>query len=188
MKAFARILMCAAVLMGSVVFSSCSKEEEKGDDRDLIEEGLLATHKFFVTPDVLKFVDVTVEFTDFDGNTIVETMTSDKVLIEKEFITPNLTASTEFNVTIERNGVEIEKGEYDIAVMYEFSAIKLVKGSGVPLTTGRPIEALTEKHVDISEKFTKTVINRLPEQAGITHIFTDFGDFVDYGNVVVGAE
>lgn len=188
MKAFVKFMMCAAVLMGCVVFSSCSKEEEKGDDRDLIEEGLLATHKFFVTPDVLKFVDVTVEFTDFDGNTIVETMTSDKVLIEKEFITPNLTASTEFNVTIERNGVEIEKGEYDIAVMYEFSAIKLVKGSGVPLTTGRPIEALTEKHVDISEKFTKTVINRLPEQAGITHIFTDFGGFVDYSNVVVGAE
>ena len=188
MKAFAKFMMCAAVLMSSVVFSSCSKEEEKGNDRDLIEEGLLATHKFFVTPDVLKFVDVTVEFTDFDGNTTKETMTSDKVLIEKEFITPNLTASTEFNVTIERNGVEIEKGEYDIAVMYEFSAIKLVKGSGVPLTTGRPIEALTEKHVDISEKFTKTVINRLPEQVGITHIFTDFGGFVDYGNVVVGAE
>ena len=78
MKAFAKFMMCAAVLMSSVVFSSCSKEEEKSDDRDLIEEGLLATHKFFVTPDVLKFVDVTVEFTDFDGNTTKETLTSDK--------------------------------------------------------------------------------------------------------------
>lgn len=184
MKAFAKFMMCAAVLMSSVVFSSCSKEEEKSDDRDLIEEGLLATHKFFVTPDVLKFVDVTVEFTDFDGNTTKETLTSDKVLIEKEFITPNLTASTEFNVTIERNGVEIEKGEYDIAVMYEFSAIKLVKGSGVPLYTGRPYKPLTEKWVDISEKFTKTVINRLPEETSITHCFTDFGGYVVHDFVV----
>ena len=184
MKAFAKFMMCAAVLMSSVVFSSCSKEEEKGNDRDLIEEGLLATHKFFVTPDVLKFVDVTVEFTDFDGNTTKETLTSDKVLIEKEFVTPNLTSSTAFNVKIIRNGVEVEEGEYDVAVMYEFSAVKLVKGSGVPLTTGRPCDALTEKHVNIHKDFTNKVLKRLPEETTITHFFRDFNGYVVYENVI----
>ena len=31
MKAFVKFMMCAAVLMGSVVFSSCSKDDDEGD-------------------------------------------------------------------------------------------------------------------------------------------------------------
>ena len=184
MKAFVKFMMCAAVLMGSVVFSSCSKDDEGGSERDLIENGLLASHKFFVTPDVLKYVDVTLEWTDFDGNTTVDNLTPDKVLVEKEYTTPKLTAMTSLNVKITRNNVEIEKGEYDISVMYEFSGLKLVKGTGVPLYTGNPYKAFTEKWVNISEKFTKTVIDRLPEETTINHCFTDIGGFVNHEFII----
>jgi hypothetical protein len=190
MKAFARILMCAAVLMSCVVCSSCSKDEvDDGGDRE-ITDGIMATHKFYVTPDMLKFIDVNIEWTDFEGNVVKEKVTNEYVL-EREYITDKLEGSTSMKVKITRKDVEIDpNGEYDIAVTYDFSAIRLFgsNGTGKAITTGQPIEGFREKHVNIHKTFLESILYRLPKDVTITHLFDDttFGvqhfPVIEYGD------
>ena len=107
MKKFAKFMMCAAVLMGSVVFSSCSKDDEGGNDRE-ITDGIMATHKFYITPDLLKFVDVSIEWTDFEGKIYSEKVTPAELVVEREYLTEKLQGSTAMPVNFERNDVEID--------------------------------------------------------------------------------
>lgn len=175
MKAFVKFMMCAAVLMGSVVFSSCSKDDEGGNDRE-ITDGIMATHKFYVTPDLLKFVDVTIEWTDFNGKIVTEKVTPAELVVEREYLTEKLQGSTAMKVNIERNSTEIDKdGEYDIALTYDFSAIRLFgsNGTGKPITTGQPIEAFREKHVNIHKTFLESILNRIPKEVSIINMFND---------------
>lgn len=174
MKAFVKFMMCAAVLMGSVVFSSCSKDDDEGD-RKTVNDGIMATHKFYITPDLLKFVDVTVEWTDFEGKIVTEQVTPKELVLEREYITEKLQGSTAMTVYIERNDVEIDKdGEYDIALTYDFSAIRLFgTGVGKPITTGQPIEAFREKHVNIHKTFLESILNRIPKEVSIINMFND---------------
>ena len=175
MKKFAKFMMCAAVLMGSVVFSSCSKDDEGGNDRT-ITDGIMATHKFYITPDLLKFVDVTIEWTDFNGKIVTEKVTPAELVVEREYLTEKLQGSTAMKVNIERNDVEIDKNaEYDIAITYDFSAIRLFgsNGTGKPITTGQPIEAFREKHVNIHKSFLEVILNRIPKEVSIINMFND---------------
>ena len=174
MKAFVKFMMCAAVLMGSVVFSSCSKDDDEGD-RKTVNDGIMATHKFYITPDLLKFVDVTVEWTDFEGKIVTEQVTPAELVLEREYITEKLQGSTAMTVYIERNDTEIDKnGEYDIALTYDFSAIRLFgTGVGKPITTGQPIEAFREKHVNIHKTFLESILNRIPKEVSIINMFND---------------
>ena len=175
MKKFAKFMMCAAVLMGSVVFSSCSKDDEGGNDRE-ITDGIMATHKFYITPDLLKFVDVTIEWTDFNGKIVTEKVTPAELVVEREYLTEKLQGSTAMTVNIERNDVEIDKNaEYDIAITYDFSAIRLFgsNGTGKPITTGQPIEAFREKHVNIHKSFLEVILNRIPKEVSIINMFND---------------
>lgn len=174
MKAFVKFMMCAAVLMGSVVFSSCSKDDDEGD-RKTVNDGIMATHKFYITPDLLKFVDVTVEWTDFEGKIVTEQVTPKELVLEREYITEKLQGSTAMTVYIERNDTEIDKnGEYDIALTYDFSAIRLFgTGVGKPITTGQPIEAFREKHVNIHKTFLESILNRIPKEVSIINMFND---------------
>lgn len=174
MKAFVKFMMCAAVLMGSVVFSSCSKDDDEGD-RKTVNDGIMATHKFYITPDLLKFVDVTIEWTDFEGRIVTEQVTPKELVLEREYITEKLQGSTAMTVNIERNDVEIDKdGEYDIALTYDFSAIRLFgTGVGKPITTGKPIEAFREKHVNIHKTFLESILNRIPKEVSIVNMFND---------------
>ncbi|MBR2006570.1 MAG: hypothetical protein IKA01_01145 [Alistipes sp.] len=174
MKAFVKFMMCAAVLMGSVVFSSCSKDDDEGD-RKTVNDGIMATHKFYITPDLLKFVDVTVEWTDFEGKIVTEEVTPAELVLEREYITEKLQGSTAMTVYIERNDTEIDKnGEYDIALTYDFSAIRLFgTGVGKPITTGQPIEAFREKHVNIHKTFLESILNRIPKEVSIINMFND---------------
>ena len=175
MKKFAKFMMCAAVLMGSVVFSSCSKDDEGGNDRE-ITDGIMATHKFYITPDLLKFVDVTIEWTDFNGKIVTEKVTPAELVVEREYLTEKLQGSTAMKVNIERNDVEIDKNaEYDIAITYDFSAIRLFgsNGTGKPITTGQPIEAFREKHVNIHKSFLEVILNRIPKEVSIINMFND---------------
>ena len=175
MKKFAKFMMCAAVLMGSVVFSSCSKDDEGGNDRT-ITDGIMATHKFYITPDLLKFVDVTIEWTDFEGKIVTEKVTPAELVVEREYLTEKLQGSTAMKVNIERNDVEIDKNaEYDIAITYDFSAIRLFgsNGTGKPITTGQPIEAFREKHVNIHKSFLEVILNRIPKEVSIINMFND---------------
>ena len=175
MKKFAKFMMCAAVLMGSVVFSSCSKDDEGGNDRE-ITDGIMATHKFYITPDLLKFVDVSIEWTDFEGKIYSEKVTPAELVVEREYLTEKLQGSTAMKVNIERNDVEIDKNaEYDIAITYDFSAIRLFgsNGTGKPITTGQPIEALREKHVYIHKSFLEVILNRIPKEVSIINMFND---------------
>ena len=174
MKAFVKFMMCAAVLMGSVVFSSCSKDDDEGD-RKTVNDGIMATHKFYITPDLLKFVDVTIEWTDFEGKIVTEKVTPKELVLEREYITEKLQGSTAMTVNIERNNTEIDKdGEYDIALTYDFSAIRLFgTGVGKPITTGQPIEAFREKHVNIHKTFLESILNRIPKEVSIINMFND---------------
>ena len=175
MKKFAKFMMCAAVLMGSVVFSSCSKDDEGGNDRE-ITDGIMATHKFYITPDLLKFVDVSIEWTDFEGKIYSEKVTPAELVVEREYLTEKLQGSTAMTVNIERNDVEIDKNaEYDIAITYDFSAIRLFgsNGTGKPITTGQPIEAFREKHVNIHKSFLEVILNRIPKEVSIINMFND---------------
>lgn len=175
MKKFAKFMMCAAVLMGSVVFSSCSKDDEGGNDRT-ITDGIMATHKFYITPDLLKFVDVSIEWTDFEGKIYNEKVTPAELVVEREYLTEKLQGSTAMTVNIERNDVEIDKNaEYDIAITYDFSAIRLFgsNGTGKPITTGQPIEAFREKHVNIHKSFLEVILNRIPKEVSIINMFND---------------
>ncbi|MBQ3196726.1 MAG: hypothetical protein IJB63_01230 [Alistipes sp.] len=175
MKAFVKFMMCAAVLMGSVVFSSCSKDDDEGD-RKTVNDGIMATHKFYITPDLLKFVDVTVEWTDFEGKIVTEKVTPAELVLEREYITEKLQGSTAMTVYIERNSTEIDKdGEYDIALTYDFSAIRLFgsNGTGKPITTGQPIEQFREKHVNIHKTFLESILNRIPKEVSIINMFND---------------
>lgn len=174
MKAFVKFMMCAAVLMGSVVFSSCSKDDDEGD-RKTVNDGIMATHKFYITPDLLKFVDVTIEWTDFEGKIVTEKVTPAELVLEREYITEKLQGSTAMTVYIERNDTEIDKdGEYDIALTYDFSAIRLFgTGVGKPITTGQPIEAFREKHVNIHKTFLESILNRIPKEVSIINMFND---------------
>lgn len=175
MKKFAKFMMCAAVLMGSVVFSSCSKDDEGGNDRT-ITDGIMATHKFYITPDLLKFVDVSIEWTDFEGKIYSEKVTPAELVVEREYLTEKLQGSTAMKVNIERNDVEIDKNaEYDIAITYDFSAIRLFgsNGTGKPITTGQPIEAFREKHVNIHKSFLEVILNRIPKEVSIINMFND---------------
>lgn len=175
MKKFAKFMMCAAVLMGSVVFSSCSKDDEGGNDRT-ITDGIMATHKFYITPDLLKFIDVTIEWTDFEGKIVTEKVTPAELVVEREYLTEKLQGSTAMKVNIERNDVEIDKNaEYDIAITYDFSAIRLFgsNGTGKPITTGQPIEAFREKHVNIHKSFLEVILNRIPKEVSIINMFND---------------
>lgn len=174
MKAFVKFMMCAAVLMGSVVFSSCSKDDDEGD-RKTVNDGIMATHKFYITPDLLKFVDVTIEWTDFEGKIVTEKVTPAELVLEREYITEKLQGSTAMTVYIERNSTEIDKdGEYDIALTYDFSAIRLFgTGVGKPITTGQPIEAFREKHVNIHKTFLESILNRIPKEVSIINMFND---------------
>lgn len=174
MKAFVKFMMCAAVLMGSVVFSSCSKDDDEGD-RKTVNDGIMATHKFYITPDLLKFVDVTIEWTDFEGKIVTEQVTPAELVLEREYITEKLQGSTAMTVNIERNNTEIDKdGEYDIALTYDFSAIRLFgTGVGKPITTGQPIEAFREKHVNIHKTFLESILNRIPKEVSIINMFND---------------
>lgn len=174
MKAFVKFMMCAAVLMGSVVFSSCSKDDDEGD-RKTVNDGIMATHKFYITPDLLKFVDVTIEWTDFEGKIVTEQVTPKELVLEREYITEKLQGSTAMTVYIERNNTEIDKdGEYDIALTYDFSAIRLFgTGVGKPITTGQPIEAFKEKHVNIHKTFLESILNRIPKEVSIINMFND---------------
>ena len=175
MKKFAKFMMCAAVLMGSVVFSSCSKDDEGGNDRE-ITDGIMATHKFYITPDLLKFVDVSIEWTDFEGKIYSEKVTPAELVVEREYLTEKLQGSTAMTVNIERNNVEIDKNaEYDIALTYDFSAIRLFgsNGTGKPITTGQPIEAFREKHVNIHKSFLEVILNRIPKEVSIINMFND---------------
>lgn len=175
MKAFVKFMMCAAVLMGSVVFSSCSKDDEGGNDRE-ITDGIMATHKFYVTPDLLKFIDITIEWTDFEGKIVTEKVTPAELVVEREYLTEKLQGSTAMKVNIERNSTEIDKdGEYDIALTYDFSAIRLFgsNGTGKPITTGQPIEAFREKHVNIHKTFLESILNRIPKEVSIINMFND---------------
>ena len=175
MKKFAKFMMCAAVLMGSVVFSSCSKDDEGGNDR-VINDGIMATHKFYITPDLLKFVDVSIEWTDFEGKIYSEKVTPAELVVEREYLTEKLQGSTAMTVNIERNDVEIDKNaEYDIAITYDFSAIRLFgsNGTGKPITTGQPIEAFREKHVNIHKSFLEVILNRIPKEVSIINMFND---------------
>ena len=175
MKKFAKFMMCAAVLMGSVVFSSCSKDDEGGNDRE-ITDGIMATHKFYITPDLLKFVDVSIEWTDFNGKIVTEKVTPAELVVEREYLTEKLQGSTAMTVNIERNDVEIDKNaEYDIAITYDFSAIRLFgsNGTGKPITTGQPIEAFREKHVNIHKSFLEVILNRIPKEVSIINMFND---------------
>ena len=190
MKKFAKFMMCAAVLMGSVVFSSCSKDDEGGNDRT-ITDGIMATHKFYITPDLLKFVDVTIEWTDFEGKIYSEKVTPAELVVEREYLTEKLQGSTAMTVNIERNDVEIAKdGEYDIALTYDFSAIRLFgsNGTGKAITTGQPIEGFREKHVNIHKTFLESILYRIPKDVTITHLFDDttFGvqhfPVIEYGD------
>ena len=175
MKKFAKFMMCAAVLMGSVVFSSCSKDDEGGNDRE-ITDGIMATHKFYITPDLLKFVDVSIEWTDFEGKIYSEKVTPAELVVEREYLTEKLQGSTAMKVNIERNDVEIDKNaEYDIAITYDFSAIRLFgsNGTGKRITTGQPIEAFREKHVNIHKSFLEVILNRIPKEVSIINMFND---------------
>lgn len=175
MKAFVKFMMCAAVLMGSVVLSSCSKDDEGGNDRE-ITDGIMATHKFYITPDLLKFIDVTIEWTDFEGKIVTEKVTPAELVLEREYLTEKLQGSTAMTVNIERNSTEIDKdGEYDIALTYDFSAIRLFgsNGTGQPITTGQPIEAFREKHVNIHKTFLESILNRIPKEVSIINMFND---------------
>ena len=175
MKKFAKFMMCAAVLMGSVVFSSCSKDAEGGNGRE-ITDGIMATHKFYITPDLLKFVDVSIEWTDFEGKIYSEKVTPAELVVEREYLTEKLQGSTAMTVNIERNDVEIDKNaEYDIAITYDFSAIRLFgsNGTGKPITTGQPIEAFREKHVNIHKSFLEVILNRIPKEVSIINMFND---------------
>lgn len=175
MKKFARFLMCAAVLMGCVVCSSCSKETDDDGSRE-ITDGIMATHKFYITPDLLQFLDVTIEWTDFEGKIVKEKVTNKEIVIVREYITDKLEGSTSMSVKIERNDVEINPdGEYDIALTYDFSAIRLFgsNGTGKAITTGQPIEGFREKHVNIHKTFLESILYRLPKDVTITHLFDD---------------
>jgi hypothetical protein len=174
MKAFVKFMMCAAVLMGSVVFSSCSKDDE-GDDRQKVGDGIMATHTFYVTPDMLKFIDVEIEIVDFDGNKSVETLSGNKFKLVKEFATEKLSSNTVFNVKITRNNKEVSsEGEYDIALKYEFSAIRTFdSGVGKAITTGCPVKELNEQHVNIHKSYVETILNRIPKDVTVTHLFDD---------------
>ena len=175
MKAFVKFMMCAAVLRGRVVFSSCSKDDEGGNDRT-ITDGIMATHKFYITPDLLKFVDVSIEWTDFEGKIYSEKVTPAELVVEREYLTEKLQGSTAMTVYIERNDAEIDKNaEYDIAITYDFSAIRLFgsNGTGKPITTGQPIEAFREKHVNIHKSFLEVILNRIPKEVSIINMFND---------------
>ena len=175
MKKFVKFMMCAAVLMGSVVFSSCSKDDEGGSERE-ITDGIMATHKFYITPDLLKFVDVSIEWTDFEGKIYREKVTPAELVVEREYLTEKLQGSTAMTVNIERNDVEIDKNaEYDIAITYDFSAIRLFgsNGTGKAITTGQPIEAFREKHVNIHKSFLEVILNRIPKEVSIINMFND---------------
>lgn len=169
-----KILSVLCILFAVVCATSCSKSEDDSS-REAVGDGLMATHTFYVTPDVLKFVDITLEYTDFEGNTVVEKMSDKSFKSEKEYTTSLLSASTAIKINIERNDVEIDPaGEYDVAVLYDFNAIRTFEsGVGKAITTGRPIEAFTEKHTDIHKKYFETILGRLPKEVTCTHTFVD---------------
>ena len=176
MKAFARILMCAAVLMSCVVFSvACSKEDDTANIKP--EKGILATHTFVISPDMLDLTEMVIEWTDFTGETKIDTVRTCKW--EKEMVSSSSTqemAISEFKLyTRVRDDVEVRNDRtYDLAVLYNFTAIKLYgNGVGKPITTGRPISDLTLMEMDIHKKYVERLLDRLPEEVSCLHYFND---------------
>ena len=81
---FAMVAMCAVVMAGLMM--SCDKKEEPSDPTgptvDTKAVGSIMAQQFFVSSDLLKIADITVEFYDHEGNKQVEMMANDTAWVK----------------------------------------------------------------------------------------------------------